>query len=300
VEIPGGGALANLLFVQAGTGSVPTTVQAAPVAMADNTFCPDFKDSTNFLYVNVPAPSATSTPNTSDYGTVGIQTQGSDVTFTASPYLIGPVSGNISVGTGGCSVSTLGALTAFPLNSYGSPSDTELISIGKSGLLVSSFRTLSGQPSLGAFGGGNGVIGVQESSTQIDVSNAVNVKYSGFMYAPKNAGAGTTYDITVLASAFGNHTGDSAACSGLQSSILANLGGNINAVPYTDTIYGGEFRSVNAAGNTVNDPTTGQLGSENCDVAVTLGTEDPNNNGLFPNATIYIGSGFPPFSASNP
>jgi hypothetical protein len=49
----------------------------------------------------------------------------------------------------------------------------------------------------------------------------------------------------------------------------------------------------------VNDP-TGTNGSENCDVVIDLGTQDPANNGVFPNATVFIGSTFPPFSASNP
>jgi hypothetical protein len=35
-------------------------------------------------------------------------------------------------------------------------------------------------------------------------------------------------------------------------------------------------------------------------VAIDLGIEDPANNGLFPNATVFIGSSYPPFSAANP
>jgi hypothetical protein len=251
--------------------------------------------------VNVPNPNKVSSTDTSDYGIVGIATQGSDVTFSATPYLIGASMGTASVVTGGCSVSTLGALTAYPLNSYGSPSNLELISIGQAGLLVSNFNTLSGESTVGAFGGGNGVIGVQTPSSPVDVSSVVNTTYNGFMYAPTNAVA-EPYDITVLASAFGNHAGNSAACSALQASILANHGqgaGTIPSVPFTDTIYGGEFLSTDSSGNNVNDP-TGQLGSENCDVAITLGIQDPNNAGLFPNATIFIGSNYPPFSTSNP
>ena len=298
VEIPGAGALANLLSVQTGSGSV--VVKAAPAAMADNTACPVLPPHTSFLYVNVPNPSTVSSIDTSNYGVVAITTQGSDVTFNATPYLIGSLAGTPSVVTGGCSVSTLGAVTSYPLNSYGHPSNVELISIGRSGLLVSSFNESSHISSLGAFGGGNGVIGVQQPSSPIDVSSAVNVTYNGFMYAPKNTVTGT-YDITVLASAFGNHAGTSQACAALQASILANHGqgaGTIPSVPFTDTIYGGEFLTVGSSGS-VNDP-SGGLGSENCDVAVTLGIQDPNNAGLFPNATIFIGSNYPPFSTSNP
>jgi hypothetical protein len=282
------------------TTNTPATVSAAPSAMADNTVCPDFVPQNSFLYVNVPNPSTLSSVDTSNYGMVGIITQGSAVTFSATPYLVGPLSGTTSTVTGGCSVSTLGAVTSYPLNSFGQSSNVELISIGKSGLLVSSFNASGSGSTVGAFGGGNGVIGVQEPSSPVDVSSVVNVKYNGFMYAPRNGVSGT-YDHTVLASAFGNHAGDSPACSVLQASILANHGqgaGTVASIPFTDTIYGGEFLTVGSS-SSVNDP-SGALGSENCDVAITLGIQDSNNAGLFPNATIFIGSNYPPFSASNP
>src|SRR5579864_6499643 len=223
VEIPGAGALANLLTIQIVNNT--TTVKAAPAAMADNTACPDFPQQTSFLYVNVPKPSASaaSSIDTSNYGMVNIATQGSDVTFSATPSLVGSSQGTPSTVTGGCSVSTLGAVVSYPLNSYGQLSNVELITIGKSGLLVSSFLAQSGSNTPGAFGGGNGVMGVQQPSSPVDVSSVVNAKYNGFMYAPENAVTGT-YDITVLASAFGNHAGDSPACSALQTSILANHG----------------------------------------------------------------------------
>lgn len=297
VEIPGAGALANLLSVQ--TGTAGTVVKAAPAAMVDNTGCPDFPAQTSFLYVIVPNPSQL-TADTADYGIVGIATQGSDVTFNAAPYFIGPSPGTPSTVTGGCSVSTLGAITSYPLNSYGQPTNVELISIGKSGLLASSFTGNGSISTTGAFGGGNGVIGVQEPSSPVDLPSVVNAKYNGFLYAPKNR-VPETYDITVLASAFGNHAGDSQACSALQASILANHGqgaGTIASIPFTDTIYGGEFLTVSSS-SSVNDP-SGELGSENCDVAVTLGIEDASHPGLFPNATIFIGSNFPPYSVSNP
>jgi len=298
VEIPGAGALANLLSVN--TASVPSITSAAPAAMADNTACPDLLQQTSYLYVNVPNTSTQLSTDTSNYGIVGVVTQGSDVTFSATPYLIGPVSGITSVVTGGCSVSTLGAVTSYPLNSYGLPSNVELISIGKSGLLVSSFNENSHTSSAGAFGGGNGVIGVQEPSTPVNESSVVGAAYNGFMYAPNNAVTGT-YDITVLASAFGNHMGSDPACSALQASLAANHGqgaGTVAVLPSANTIYGGEFLTVGPSGS-VNDP-SGALGSENCDVAIDLGTQDSTNMGVFPSATIFIGSNYPPFSASNP
>jgi hypothetical protein len=134
----------------------------------------------------------------------------------------------------------------------------------------------------------------------VDVGAVITAQYDGFIYAPLN-GAHESYDITVLASAFGDHAATSPACSTLQSSLTANSrqgSGNVPAPPSANSLYGGEFLTTTSTG-TVNDP-TGASGSENCDVVIDLGTQDSVSNGLFPNAKIFIGSNYPPFSASNP
>jgi hypothetical protein len=123
------------------------------------------------------------------------------------------------------------------------------------------------------------------------------------VYAPLNQAnkVAGSYDITVLASAFGDHTASSQACSTLQSSLAANNGQGaktVAALPSANSVYGGEFLTTTSTG-AVNDP-TGASGSENCDVAIDLGTQDPANNGSFPNATVFIGSNYPPYSASDP
>src|SRR5215467_1684714 len=130
VEIPGGGTLANFLSVT--SSGVGVSTRAAPAAMAENAACPNFSDPTYFYYVMV--PNASLTTDVADYGATGISSQGSAITFRTQPFLIGasrPVGFNA---TGGCSETNLGALTAFPLNSFGSSSNLELISIGRSGL----------------------------------------------------------------------------------------------------------------------------------------------------------------------
>lgn len=296
VEIPGAGALANLLSVTSSNAS-GVSVAAAPAAMADNTACPNFVNPAKFLYVTV--PNASNSTDTADYGSVDIATQGSAVTFNAQPFLVGPIEQPASLVAGGCSNTSLGALTAFPLNSFATPSNLELISIGGSGLLVSSFQA-GGSGSSGAFGGRTGVIGVALSGSTIDPTAVTTAQYNGFIYAPITT-AQESYDITVLASAFGDHAGTSQACSNLQTSIAANHGqgsGSVPVLPSANSLYGGEFLT-NTSSGTANDP-TGASGSENCDVAIDLGTQDSANNGLFPNAKIFIGSNYPPFSASNP
>jgi len=295
VEIPGAGALANLLSIN--TSSAPATISAAPTAMADNLTCPKFSAAAPFLYVTVPnvSPSA----DLANYGIVQVTAQGSAVTFNAQPYLVGSQAQARSVVTGGCSQTIFGALTAYPLNSFGSTSNLELISIGSSGLLVSSYNKTS--PSAGALGGGKGVIGVAAPGSPLDVSSVVAAQYNGFIFSPQNAAKQQSYDITVLASSFGDYGATSQACSTLQASLAANNGQGLNGVPVlpsANSIYGGEFLTMSGSGE-LNDP-TGASGSENCDVVIDLGTQDSSNNGLFPNATVFIGSNFPPFSVSNP
>jgi hypothetical protein len=296
VEIPGAGALGNLLAVTMSGGV--TSLQAAPVAIAENAACPNFPNTPSpFLYVTIPGTSAGT--DIADYGGVKISTEGSDVTLNAQPYLIGPTALTPSTVTGGCSQTYFGPLTAYPLNSFGTPANLELINIGQSGLLVSSYSSSTGI-SPGAFGGGTGVIGVAEPSSAVDVSAVVGAKYDGFFYAPQN-NVPESYDITDLASAFGDDAANSQACSTLQSSLAANNGQGANTVavlPSANSLYGGEFLATAGSG-AVNDP-TGAHGSENCDVVIDLGIQDPANNGLFPNATIYISSNYPPFSAATP
>jgi hypothetical protein len=293
VEIPGAGALANFLTLHA-DGST----SAAPTAIAQNTACPNFTMASPFLFVTVPY--AAMLTDLADYGIVQIKSQGSAVTFATQPFLVGPISQTTSTVTGGCSQTVFGPLTAYPLNTYGSSGPLpELISTGSSGLLVSNFDPALG--GLGAFGGGTGVIGVAEPSSALDVNSVISAKYNGFIFSPSNpVKQSNGYDITVLASAFGNHTAVSQTCSTLQASLAANnvQGGKVPVLPSPNSIYGGEFLKVSGSSE-VNDP-TGDLASENCDAVIDLGTQDPNNNGLFPNATVFIGSNFPPFSASQP
>lgn len=297
VEIPGAGALGNLLSVNT-TGS-GLRLPAAPAAMAENTACPNFQKAAPFLYVTI--PSASGTPDIADYGGVNISTQGSAVTFNAQPYLIGPMTATLtpSVVAGGCSQTFFGPLTAYPLNSFGTASNLELIAVSQSGFLVSSF-TSSSSTSPGAFGGGTGVIGAAVPSTPVNVGAVVGAQYNGFIYAPQNSVA-ESYDITVLASAFGDNSATSPACSVLQTSLTANNGQgaqSVAALPSANTLFGGEFLTTTGT-SSVNDP-TGANASENCDVAIDLGVQDSVNSGLFPNATVFIGANYPPFSASNP
>jgi hypothetical protein len=300
VEIPGVGALANLLSVN--NSNVTTVVSAAPAAMAASTACPNFSKPVTFLYVVMPGSQPAT--GTADFGTVAISNEVAAVTFQAQPFLIGQPPLPISTVTGGCSDTELGPLTAYPLNSFGSPASQDTIAIGSSGLLVDSFASNGNSSSTGAFGENGaevGVIGVAMPSSQVNVMAVLAANYNGFLYAPGdssgvfNSSTGTDddgnpvlYDTTVMASAFGNFTASSPACSVLQSSITANLpgtGGTISAPPSASSLFGGEFNK--------SDP-TGANGPARCDVILDLGQQDPQNNGLFPHAAIFIGQNYPP------
>ena len=294
VEIPGVGVLANLLTLNGGGA---TLTHAAPAAMAENIACPAAQAG-EFLYVTVPNQTTNNEP--ADYGAVSIASQGSAVTFMASPFLVGGFAVTPSTVTGGCSNTIFGPVTSFPLNSFGLPSNLELIAISQSGLLLSSFTEGSAGTSPGAFGGGTGVIGVPLATAPVDVSAVVAAKYNGFSYAPQTT-ANASYDISTLASAFGDNNATSPACGALQSSLVANNGqgaGTVQGLPSANSLYGGEFLSGSGS-TTVNDPTAAN-GSENCDIVLDLGTQDSSSAGLFPNAKIFVGSNFPPFSETKP
>jgi len=134
---------------------------------------------------------------------------------------------------------------------------------------------------------------VKAPAGAVDVSAVVGAKYNGIFYSPQNT-VPATFDITALASAFGNHNATSPTCSALQTSLSA---GTVSATPSANSLYGGEFLSASSSGM-VNDP-TGANGSENCDVVIDLGQQD-SVTGVFDNATVFIGANFPPFSTANP
>ena len=296
VEIPGAGALANFLTIN--STSTPAIVRGAPAAMAENTACPNYPTAVSHLFVTV--PNASRLNDFADWGAVGISSQGSAVTFGTQPYLIGMPMLPFFQSTGGCSMTNLGALTALPLNSFGTTSTLELIGIGSTGMLVSSYNVGGGGATPGAFGGGTGVIGMTQPTSAVDVTAVIGGQYNGFLYSPQNT-VGGSYDITVLASSYGDYNATAPSCSALEASLAANNGkgaGTVPVLPSANSLYGGEFLTGTGTG-AVNDP-SGAGGQENCDVVIDLGAQDSDINGAFPNATIFVGSNFPPYNTTMP
>lgn len=313
LEIPGVGAMANLLLINSNTGGGSTGVPSicanpplvpppsgAPLLMAENSTCPDFPSAAAFLYVTVPGSLADS-GNGADFGTVMIKNEGNAVTFAAQPFTIGKPSLPASKVTGGCSISPFGTpITSYPLNSQ-SGILPELFAISTGGFFIDSGSAASGNLN-GALGQNNnaaGAIGVMMPSNPVSVSAVVGAAYNGLLYAPLDNtlttdgdGNPILFDASALASAYGDNAGNSPACMVLQKSIAANLvsagnGGTIAAPPSVSTsLFGGEFKN--------SDPSGASGMTERCDVAIDLGLQDPQNSGIFPNATVFIGQNYPP------
>jgi hypothetical protein len=111
-------------------------------------------------------------------------------------------------------------------------------------------------------------MGVPQPSAQVDTGALSGAQYLGTIY-----GAGSnTSNWTSLVASFGFPGAPSGCPSG----------------SFQTPIFGGDFPG--------DDPTQSPQGASggfgNCDVVIDLGSQDATNNGLFPNATIYLGSTF--------
>jgi hypothetical protein len=298
VEIPGQMALVNELKPNG-----PAEV-ASPVFFVGNQACPNFAKAVRYLYVPVPSTATTGIPPAT--GVVDITTQGSAVFFNVQR--TGQMASTVQ---GGCGDTILGPLTAYPFNGVNPlNTTTDLVGISPSGVILSNPQggipdLLTGNQSQTAIAG---AIGVIASSSPLDTNAVISAHYSGAFFAPQNTakdpqtGNPPPYDITFLASAYGDNLPTATACSALVSSVTANLksnGGTIPTAPSANSIYGGEFLTSTSSGLS-NDPNLAASSSENCDVILDLGQQDSSNNGFFPNATMFVGSSYPPFSTANP
>jgi hypothetical protein len=256
--------------------------------------CPSMKSAETFLFVTLPAPLIT-TGTTLDtwnpqletaYGSVDISASGSTVTLAnIKQYILGggtPSNGPAASVMGACSPTVYGNTVAIPPNptittaGSGEISPQALMGIGPSGLLVEDNGSAGHGNSApyyeNALGAGTGAIGLPKPSSAVDTSSLVSAQYLGFFYGSGLSGPTPNWSSSVASFGF----------SSLPSTCAA-------VAPQTPTmLYGGDFAGNNPSADTV------QLGGGfgNCDFAIDLGTQNPSNNGLFPTATIYVGSNF--------
>ncbi len=268
----------------------------APLVQAES--CPDSTSSQTYQFLTIPASlligGAGSEPYIWDptqetgYGSVDVSGDGSNIKFNniqqytlpapgipAGP----PATAVTSSQAGACSSTYYGNTTVVPANltvTDPGPNSTTppvaLVGIGPTGLLVESNAAV-GQANTYPYyqnllGAGTGAIGLPKPSGSIATSNLVSTPFLGFFYG---SGDGQNDWSTYVAS-FGFSTAP----------------GNCKSVA-TETstmIYGGDFPGNNPGSTGVQS----RGGFGNCDMAIDLGTEDPNNNGLYPAVTVYVGA----------
>ena len=273
---------------------------AAPVAAAS---CPNLTTAQTYQFITIPGGfihSATSgshvpfwdpTVNTA-YGTVDITSSGTNVTFNnIHQYTLPSVGGTgvptqpaTSPVTGICGPTVLGntinapgqTVTTDPGLTTGSPPQAT-IGIGPTGLLVEDNGSANKGSNAGAYenllGDGTGAVGLPKPASAVDVGALSGAQYLGFVY-----GAGV-FSGTV--SAPSNGWSSHLASFGFSStpSSCAAVAANTSTL-----IYGGDY--------TNDDPSTSSNGFGNCDLAIDFGTQDPANNGRFPNATVWLGASY--------
>ena len=293
------------------TGGLVQLVGQPVAPLVAATQCPTLKTAQTYQFLTIPAglidssssgqQAGTWDPTTDTaYGSVDISSNGSSVTFNnIHQYTLPSVGGSgapaqqpSSSVTGACGQTvfgdtiTVGQLTVTnprPGSGAATPPQAS-VGIGSTGLLVE--HNGSGDPTNATFpgtspalkydntlGAGTGAAGLPKPSSALDTNALRGAQYLGFVY-----GAGT-------------YSGSSFAPPNGWSSHLASFG--FSTVPSscasvasaTNTmIYGGDFAN--------DDPTNSSNGFGNCDLAIDLGTQDASNNGLFSNATVWLGANY--------
>jgi len=284
VELPGQAALVGMKAYTNFTPLVPTQS------------CPSLASATTFQFVTIPKQlsiggttiqSSSWNPQLETaFGSVAIATSGTTVQFSSVSQHTFPLNGAASgppsnpgpvSATALCSqtyygqtISVPGSVTVANPGQQQTVPPSATIGIGPSGFLVEDAGAPSGQapstmpPYENILGAGYGAIGLPKPSSPLNTSGAVAAQYQGFVF-----GSGGTATTSLLAS-FG-YPSLQTACPTLPA-------------PSTSTIlYGGEFAN--------NDPSANPFG--NCDMAIDLGTQDANNNGLYPVAVVYVAASFP-------
>jgi hypothetical protein len=281
---------------------------AAPLAAAVQ--CPNLKTAQTYQFITIPGgliDSSTSgqqvgtwDPKTDTaYGSVDVSSNGSAVSLSnIHQYTVSSVGGSgvpaqqpSSPATGTCAPTAFGnTITVGQLTATNPTQGTALsgppqasIAIGPTGLLVEhngggdATATVPGtNPALkydNTLGAGTGAVGLPKPSSALDTSTLISAQYLGFVYGAgiysSNSSTGPSGWSSHLASFGFSSTPSSCAAVAANTSTL---------------IYGGDF--------TNDDPSTSASGFGNCDLAIDFGTQDPANNGRFPNATVWLGASY--------
>ena len=251
--------------------------------MVPNRECPSFSTAQTFQFVTLPiAGDKTGVA----YGSFSVTTDGAQVNFSniSQQNIAGGTATNPSPATvaGTCAPTFYGQTVSVPDASIvtnpgtgqtETPSAT--IAIGPSGFLVEDNGYTSNPVAYqNILGAGTGAIGMAVPAAAVPTSSVVAAQYTGFIYNSGAAGNNiknlTAVPTSSRIASFG-YPSVQSACPAPPAPQTATL------------IYGGEFAA--------NNPGAGGYG--NCDFAIDLGTQSSKTNGMYPTATVWIGSTFP-------
>jgi hypothetical protein len=275
--------------MQTPQSSAPQVVPVKPMVAAIN--CPNLSAAQTYLFITMLGYGGWNAATDTAYGTVDISTDGTAVNFNNIAQFTLPSAGGSGIPTqpssatksGICNSTSFGQLIAVPgqvvttdpggVNQSRPPQAQ--IGIGPDQLLVEDNGSATalnpvGAPPLASYenvlGAGNGAVGLPRSSSPVDTGSVVDSQYLGFIYA---AGDSSNLGSSHVAS-FG-FPATPSACSSVAAST-------------STLIYGGDFKNDN--------PSSSSDGFGNCDFAVDLGPQDFASNGLYRNATVWVGASY--------
>jgi len=276
--------------------------------------CPNLSTAQTYLFITIPAAMVPpgSTPRLARtwdptaetaYGSVDISSSGSAVTFqkihqftlggTGAPTVPGPssITGTCAPTFFGNTITVPGQLIVTDPGKTYQTSGQAIMGIGASGgLLVEdngagSVQTVAGNPPaldyMNVLGAGTGAVGLPmpSLSSPLNTGSLVGAQYLGFIYT---AGADNSQGKTVV-----TWSSNPVSFGFPGSPPLPSSCSTFAAQPGTlvNGIYGGDMTATQANG--------GNGGYGNCDFAIDLGPQNPSTAGLYAEATVYVGTGFP-------
>jgi len=233
----------------------PGTNTAALATLVPGT-CLDINGSVTFQFVTLPDPSWAAATDTT-YGSVQVTVSGSSWNYSNfTQATLDSSQTNATLGTGTCATSAAGGLVTIPPNPPATVSAT--LGVGPSGFFVADqfLSRASGIPS--------GAAGVIQPSASVNPTSIVGGSYLGFIYEPNVTASPATCSADCLAPT------QMVAFSGSLTTCLT--------IPSSSGMCGGAF---------FNDSLT-NLKQASTDMTIELGTEDPNNFGLYRSAKVTM------------
>jgi hypothetical protein len=268
LEWPGQGGFAGLL----GQKVVP---------FAFNQTCPALTSPETFQFVTFPISGDSSG---TAYGRVAISTGGGAISFSNDTQftISGGTPGNASPAavSGTCGPTVFGQTISVPdtttvsgVNQSQTPAASIAISPGGFLMEGNGYTTQTSPATYqNIMGAGFGAVGLPQPTSPLSATAPFAAQYNAYFYT---TGASTKTNSVIVPSA-----------SLIGSFGFANLQTACPTPPTNQTptiLYGGEFAGNNPSLNA----------TSNCDFAIDLGTQDPNNKGFYPKVTVYVGAYFP-------